>query len=443
MISAAAYVLKVPGDRREILLRDKGSDWYSTDEPVVAEPVPQFDHSRRAPLVVLGCFADNSITHIADGRKGASAGTGLVRLIMRSLERLDRPIPFSELLEGAPTRTRLHLKRVLASGGKLPPKSLGVVIDILLSLLPDLAPRLARFSERRAEIVSQLTQTARTNLAFQKETLATALKIAGVGTDDLFAWSPESAEPRTFLDGLPQAKVREDAAITADYSSLPGFEAIKNLPFAARVFQSVSDPAVRLTVVMANRLPLEQQTGADLIYYNETYRSFVLVQYKSMDQGSNGPEFRWQANDQLAAEIARMDDELSKMPHDHSPASFRLHANPFFLKLCSRSILNPDDKGLFPGLYLPLDFWRCLANDPITEGTRGGRVLSYANVERRLTNTEFITLVSSAWVGTTVPQSSMLQQVIEGVIQSGRTVTFAVEHPRPPEQSDQESLYEE
>jgi hypothetical protein len=130
---------------------------------------------------------------------------------------------------------------------------------------------------------------------------------------------------------------------------------------------------------MANRLKLEEQTDADLIYYNETYCSFVLVQYKSMDRGSKGPELRWRKNDKLSEEIARMDvllETLGTLPADESVASFRLHTNPFFLKLCPRIIFNPDDKGLFPGMYLPLDLWRRLARDPATRGIHGGRFIS-------------------------------------------------------------------
>ena len=78
MIAPAAYVLRVPQDRREILL-DEERGYYSSGVLSVAEPVPRFDHSRRAPLIVLCCFEKGAITHIADGRKGASAGTGLVR----------------------------------------------------------------------------------------------------------------------------------------------------------------------------------------------------------------------------------------------------------------------------------------------------------------------------------------------------------------------------
>jgi hypothetical protein len=436
MISAAAYVLRVPEHRREILLRDEYVPSFYSREPAAGEPVPRFDHSRRAPLVVLACFADGAITHIADGRKGNGAGRGLVVLNMRAIEQLDHPILFSELRERAPSRIRTHLERILSSGGKLPPKSLGAVVDTLLSLQPDLAARLNRFSERRAGMISRLTETSRTNLALQKESLAAALQIAGLQTEELLAWSPETTEPRSFLEGLPQAYVREDAAIISDFSALPGFEAIRDLPYAVKVFQSTSNPLIRLTVVMANRLKLEEQTGADLIYYNETYRSFVLVQYKSMDRGSEGFEFRWREKDKLADEIARMDAllmALGKLPHDKSPASFRLHPSPFFLKLCPRIIFNPDDKGLFTGMYLPLDLWRCLASDPITEGPRGGRVLSYDNVGRKLNNTEFITLVANAWVGTTVPQSSLLKDVIRDVVGTGKTITLAFKHHVPPE----------
>src|SRR5437667_7127812 len=312
-MSAAAYILKVPPNRREVLLFHEGDGRYTLDEPNIAEPVPRFIHNKRGPLVVLACFSDDAITHIADGRKGMSAGTGLVRLNMTAVENLEPPVPFNQLLEGVPTRVRSHVGRVFEFGGKLPPKSLGAVVDALLRLRPALAPRLARFSEQRADLLSGMTETSRVNLAVQKETVVTALKIAGIGTEELLEWSPRQGTTRSFLEGLPDAYVREDAVLATDFSSMPGFEALKTLPIAVKVFQKKSNPAVRLKVIMANRLPLEQQTGADLIYYNEAYQSFVLVQYKSMEHGSKGPEFRWQPNDKLADEISRMDDLLREL----------------------------------------------------------------------------------------------------------------------------------
>ncbi len=434
MITAAAYVLKVPEGRREILLDENvHSTWRGG--PTVAEPVPRFDHSRRAPLIVFGCFEGKAITHIADGWKGASAGTGLVRLNIRSLQELPRPIEFTEIVERAPPRVRSHLIRVFAEGGKLPPKSLGATVDILLGLQPDLTGRLARFSELRAVRLAGLTRNGRANLAVQKETVSVALQIAGIDTEALFAWSPGDTVPRSFLEGLPEVRVRENVMLATDFSVLPGFEAIRSHPFAAREFQSSENPAVRLTVIMANRLPLEEQTGADLIYYNETYHSFIMVQYKAMENGSDGPEFRWQPNDRLADEIERMESllaELGKAPDGQTPGSFRLHNNPFFLKFCPRIIFNPDDKGLFKGMYLPLELWKCLAGDPITEGPRGGRVLTYRSAGRWLSNSEFITLAAHAWIGTSTSQSALLERVIRTVLETGKTMTFAVEHLQPP-----------
>ena len=109
MIAASAYVLKVPLERRELILRHAGEVSYFT-RGVVAEPVPIFAHSRRAPLVVLASFEDEAITHIADGHKGSSAGTALVRLNMEGLQALTRPVPFAELRNAIPAKLRTHFQ---------------------------------------------------------------------------------------------------------------------------------------------------------------------------------------------------------------------------------------------------------------------------------------------------------------------------------------------
>ena len=75
----------------------------------------------------------------------------------------------------------------------------------------------------------------------------------------------------------------------------------------------------------------------------------MLVQYKAMEKAEKGAEFRWQDGDQFAKEVERMDPllELAKCAEDNAPEGFRLCSNPFFLKFCSRTVFNPDDKGLF------------------------------------------------------------------------------------------------
>ncbi|MBK3801837.1 hypothetical protein GAY33_21930 [Azospirillum brasilense] len=399
-----------------------------------AEPVPLFDHSRRVPLMVFACFADDAITHLADGKRGSSAGTGLSRLNMTNLEPLSRPVPFSEILANAPPRVKAHLSRVLDAGGVLPSKSLGAVVDILMKIESGLSARLARYSDERRRIIAGIKPKAKENLALQKEALVLSLKISGVDSEEVLAWSPSPDGTQSLLlEGIPEARVREDAMIVSDLSALPGFNAIKDYHFAAKTFQSTRNERQKVTVIMANKLPLELQTGADLIYYNEMFHSFILVQYKPMEKESEFV-FRWQDRDQLAEEISRMDqilDELKRTPQDSTPSSFRLNENPFFLKICPRFTFNPDDKGLFSGMYLPLDYWKRISTDTATIGPKGGRQLTFENVGRHISNSDFISIVGGAWIGTTIPQSAVLSKVIRAVLETGKTVVFAVKRQAP------------
>lgn len=343
MIAASAYILRVPPARRAVLLDE--DEQYGSGPP--AEPVDRFKHSRRAPLIVLAEFQGGKITHIAKGRKGVSGGRGLVRLNLESLHSLENPITFRKLVASVPKRFRSTLRSRLENGGLLPPKTVSVVVEALLKHDPTLADILARFSRQRAENLARLSPRERSNLALQKETLGAALEIAGFDKEEILAWSPSQSKPRTFLEGLSHSYVREGGMLTADFDGIPGFSAIAGAThYAAKTFENdAANPPVRLTVVMANRQPLEAQTGADLIYFNETFKAFVMVQYKAMDhRGEDGAEFRWQDGDQLAEEIARMDAmlaELEKVAPDDDPDGYRLNRDPFFLKFCSRLVFNP------------------------------------------------------------------------------------------------------
>jgi hypothetical protein len=220
--------------------------------------------------------------------------------------------------------------------------------------------------------------------------------------------------------------------LLSDFSTFPGFETIEEAThYGSKVFENEQDPSVRLTVIMANRLPLEEQTGADLIYFNEAYRSFVMVQYKAMEKGKEEAEFRWQAGDQFLQEVDRMDAllvELNKIASGGNPDGFRFSSNPFFLKFCPRVGFNPDDKGLFKGIYLPLELWRLLDKEGRLKGSRDGNVLTFSNVGRRINNSEFVNLISGSWVGTSIEQSAILGKLIRDVLSTGKTVTFAIKH---------------
>lgn len=182
-------------------------------------------------------------------------------------------------------------------------------------------------------------------------------------------------------------------------------------------------------MLLANRLPLEELTGTDLIYFNELHRSFVMVQYKAMEHDGGGAHFRL-PNEGLDKEIGRMqaiEAQLKAVPVRDTKENYRLHSGTFYIKICTRSQFNPDDIKLFPGMYFPLDHWLRLASDPTLTGPREGRLVTYENAGRYIENDFFIKLVASAWIGSHAEQSSVLEVAIRNTLEAGRAVALAVE----------------
>jgi len=421
MGQAAGIVVHVSASRSESLLNAYGI--YGN----VAEAVPQFSHSRNLPLVVFLCLTRGKVTHLGDARRGMRAAHDMSRINITKLVELPSPIAFTSVVACVPARVRARVEAVLRNGGLLPPRSFEAVVTALQELSPTSHQVLKRFAEVRRRRIAGLERRASRSLAFQKETVATALALAGLARDELQAWSPKTDDPpASFLDGLPSARLREDPMIINDLMQVPGFEQIKAMPYGAALFEG---EGVRLTVVLANRLPLEQQLGADLLYYNETFKSFVIIQYKAMDRSADGKAYFRIPDAQLTAELERMDETLLQLagcPPDNEPHGFRLHQGPFYLKLCPRLVFNPDDMGLTKGMYLPLDYWRLLEADKGLRGPGGGKRITYENVGRYFSNDGFIDLVAKAWIGTTITQSAIVAEIIRVVLSSGRALAVAV-----------------
>src|SRR5690554_4366126 len=340
MAKANGFIVFLSKDRMTTFLE------CVAEECTFAEPVADFQHSRTTPLV---CFVVSAgkLTHIGLGRRGVRAGTGLRRLNIDQAEELPDPISVRKLLNRLPKRNAASVRKRFQSGGLLTDKGFHAVIESVRQLSSQASTLLERFSQARTERIRQLSAKARSNLAQQKEALLTALSIAGLSRDPVQEWTPSDGVPVSFLDGLPSVRLREDPMVVNDLQNLPGFEVIKTYPYGAAVFES-EETSERLTVILANRLPLEEQTGTDLIYFNETYQSFVMVQYKAMEREDrrDGPAqavYRLRSEEHTS-ELSRMDAVLSTL-RAYAPntdiGGFRLTENPFFLKLCSRLVFNP------------------------------------------------------------------------------------------------------
>ena len=413
-------------NRRDPLLRAAG------ERPTgVAEAVPHFSVGRN-PLTVFASFQEGELTHIATGRRGANAATASVRLHLRDLEELTRPFPFSEIASAMPGRVRAHLRRSLRGGGVLPPRTSEALVDFMADSDERVRDHLlVRLAE--ADDVLDYSPSVKENLAVQKDALNVAFRIGGIEPDQLIEWHPApiSQGGQFFLEGLPGIQTYEEDMILTDLSTIPGFDLLRRTTSAIGHFRARGDPDNRMTVVMANRRPLELQTGVDLIYFNQKYRSFVMVQYKAMESEGGERRFRWRHEGQLMKEIERMHAvwrDLENEAVSNDPDAFRLSTNPFFLKFCPRKQFRPDDTSMFPGLYLPLDLWERLRQSGRLRGPQGGNVLTHNKAGRWLSNSDFIYLVSNSWIGTAADQSGRLKSVIESAVANERTTVFATKH---------------
>ncbi|MBD8066986.1 hypothetical protein IC608_16060 [Devosia sp. PTR5] len=164
------------------------------------------------------------------------------------------------------------------------------------------------------------------------------------------------------------------------------------------------------------------------IYFNENLRAFTIVQYKAMALDPDGTPYFATRDNQLAKEIARMEAHLaiiSRAPKNSACEGFRLLENPFYIKLCPRVQFEVAESSMIRGMYLPLDYFTLLTQDPMNRGSRGAGRLDFENVPRYFDNTSFISLVQSGWIGTTIVQSELLGELVREIVQTGRAVTIA------------------
>ena len=142
----------------------------------------------------------------------------------------------------------------------------------------------------------------------------------------------------------------------------------------------------------ANKQPLEQLFGVDLIYLNETRRSIVMVQYKMMEPLertrrqiatalgtiTQADEAEWVVpiDDQMRDEMARM----AQFDRPAGPVgSYRMSPSPFFFKLVRRYGSTGG-----AGILLSLGHLRQLLTEGQLTGPRGGLRIAYSELQRPL-----------------------------------------------------------
>ncbi len=395
-----------------------------------SEPVTAFQYPRSSPLVVLVLDDNDRIIRAAVGYRGYSGGTDLSQVSLSHNTRVAE-VSIAQTLEKVQKRFQQWVRSAIKSNGLLSPGASKALLTVLATDDTDLASVIRSAKLKQLNPLSKLSPSHQLRMQQERDAGFTAMLIAGIQREAIIEHAVESIESNDwFLDKVIDVRLREDPMAMNDAMTFPGFTLIRQ--HVSGAFRLQQD-RTQLSIFLINRQPLEQLTGTDLIYLNEAFSSFVMVQYKAMEREGNIDVFRF-PNTQLTEEMGRMlamQKDLDAITSSSTLQGFRLNPRPFFLKFCPRLLQQPTEPDLVPGMYFPLDHWQLLEGDDSLRGSNGGMVLRFqqkspvTNADRYLSNSDFASFVRGGWLGTTVCQSQILQQAIELTLSRGRSVTLA------------------
>lgn len=300
-------------------------------------------------------------------------------------------------------------------------RALGEALIRAVAGYPENAPAVTR-------IVAQLEQPTHyyDARAMQHDAIHLALKAFGA--------SDEGARA-LFLPGasteLASVRLQEDAVIEHDARWIPGWHLSRSDLTGRAVFRQGED---ELHVFTANKRPLEELFGVDLIYLNQRRRALVMVQYKMMEpkrgmrspnttsklriKASKEPEWKVWVDEQFKKELTRM----KRFDRDLAPdGQYRLNPGAFFFKFVKRNAARSS-----AGIILSLGHLKQMLREGAASGPRGGLSISYRELAGHYLRGEtFVDLVRSGYIGTRGATTQHLEELIERALVGGHAVVAA------------------
>jgi hypothetical protein len=254
--------------------------------------------------------------------------------------------------------------------------------------------------------------------AMQEDAVQTALRTFGLSADDQAVSVELVAGQNT---ALARVNIVEDAVVEHDARHVPGYDLIDSDVTGHAVFERGFE---RLDVFTANRRPLENVFGVDLVYLNTTRQNVVMVQYKMLEPVKRkGSESDWvyRPDANLDSETKRM----RKFAKAHPPGSFEYRLNPqvFYLKFVKR-----DGALRNAGIIMPVDHFEQVCADPAYKGPRGGLRLSFETLGGRyLRQGPFLDLIRSGYIGAHAETTAHLRTLVQAIVRGDRALVAAIQ----------------
>ncbi len=220
-------------------------------------------------------------------------------------------------------------------------------------------------------------------------------------------------------EGNGTVHVLEDNVIAKDASVIPGFELIEKHLTGKAIFSAQSE---RLEVFTANKGPLEEMLGVDLIYINEVAGNTVMVQYKMLtahtDPATAKSDWIFRPDSQFELEVARM-----RLPTlDETIDDYRLLRSPFLFKFVKRK----GDGESHASFIVPLNHLNHILDSPNAKGPRGGIRIGFESLGGiYLREADLIGLIRSGYIGTHRVETEALKPIIQAVSEGKRALVLA------------------
>lgn len=283
------------------------------------------------------------------------------------------------------------------------------VLERLASIESNVAPL-----QQLASILS-VPKRFSSNAASQEDALQTALAAFGLTRH---AEANLLDLPRDSETALSRIHILEDAVIEHDARTVPGLSLTASDLSGRAVFESRGE---RLEVITANKRPLENCLGVDLIYFNAVKKSIVMLQYKMLEPADG--DWIYRPDGQLQDEIERM--QGFNVLGTARDGEYRLNAGVFYLKCVKR-----DGALSNGGITLPLEHFELLRKDPKSKGPRGGIRVSYNSLGGcYMRHKAFLELIRSGYVGAYSDTTQHLTTLVDAVLTGNRAVIAAIQSP--------------
>jgi hypothetical protein len=403
---------------------------YADHEASESFSAMDWDFERREiALLVLNSEQPEISALVLMERMHGSGGTGKLKMRMYAPILLEEPISAVEL---AAVET-LEIGDNVSSAERLKRISVTDWMSLLTAikrLRPAIAEQLDTLVQRREEtrrIVGDSTRLLR--LMEQRDALGLVLDMASLDRQTVMREANyEKVEAAmSALDLLDHEPLQEQDVIQQDQKI---FETLLMSDMRSVRFKGSGDREVRVYVY--DKKPLETVLGIDLLIYQESYKSFLLLQYKNMEQipAKRGQTWSYLVDDQIRIQMAAMTTGLSAMQRQANLPQclndWRLNSGPFYFKFCETTRPNARDDALVKGITLGLDHLTHFLTLPDATGQHGGLRVGYDNCPRYLNNTQFVDLARDGWIGCDQKGYQLITEILAAGKTGGKSAMLAV-----------------